>query len=74
MATSSITYNFTITDLTSIQNFINALDETKHDYQPAKNLPMHELTDPSEILAFMKKRELQHDKYVYYHQHSILSR
>lgn len=57
MATSSITHNFVISNPESVQRFISAIEESEKDRSPKRPLPGRELTDPEEILAFMKKRK-----------------
>lgn len=60
MATSSITHNFVISDLESVERFIKALDEADRDRTPVPDPPGRELTDPEEIAAFMKRRNKLH--------------
>ena len=57
MATSSITHNFVISNPDTVERFVAALDESEHDRTPKQSLPVRQLTDPQEILAFMAKRK-----------------
>lgn len=57
MATSSITYNFVVSNPKSVNRFVAAIDAANHDRTPKQALPGRQLTNPQEILALMSKRK-----------------
>ena len=59
MATSSITYNFVISNPNSVKLFIAAIDEADRDRTPKQTFLGRQLTNPQEILALMSKRKKQ---------------
>ena len=56
MATSSITHNFVLSDRESVEGFIRALEEAEKDRLIARPLQGRLLTDSSEIVNLMARR------------------
>ena len=56
MATSSITHNFVLADRESVKGFIRAIEEAEKDTPITRPLQGRLLTDSSEIVHLMAKR------------------
>jgi hypothetical protein len=52
MPTSSITHNFTINDVSSIEKFAKALDNPKYE---KSDIPVKYITSPDELRVILEK-------------------
>lgn len=57
MATSSITKNFVISGKEQVEMFVNAIEESAKNRPVRVPVAARELTDPEDIIKFMKKRK-----------------
>ena len=64
MATSSITHNFVLSDRKSVEGFIRAIEEAEKDRPITRPLQGRLLTDSSEIVNLMARRN---DRKVFSH-------
>ena len=64
MATSSITHNFVLSDRKSVDGFIRAIEEAEKDRPIPRPLQGRLLTDSSEIVNLMARRN---DRKVFSH-------